>query len=68
MYYKYMYRVREDNPKVTEVFNDFQEKLGMITLVTLPGKKEWEATIFAPRVKKSFGSIEQAKKFVETNL
>ena len=68
MFYKYLYRQREDNPKVPEVFNDFQEKLGLIKLVTIPGKKEYEATIFSSKVKRSFPSIEQAKKFVESNV
>ena len=67
MFYKYMYKQRSDNPRITEVFNDFQEKLGVIKLVTIPGKKEWEATVFTPSIKRSFSSIEQAKRFIESN-
>ena len=67
MYYNLLYRQKPDNPKVTEVFNDFQEKLGMIKLVTVPGKKEYEATIFAKKIMRSFKSLEEAKRFVESN-
>jgi len=67
MYYNLLYRQKPDSPKITEVFNDMQEKLGMIKLVTIPGKKEWEATIFSSKTTHKFTSLEQAKKFIETN-
>ncbi len=68
MFYNLLYRQKADNPKVTEVFNDFQEKLGMIKLVTVPGKKEYEATIFSKKIMRSFKSLEEAKRFVESNV
>ena len=68
MFYNYLYRQRPDNPKITEVFNDMQEKLGMIKLVTVPGKKEYEATLFSKKIMRSFKSLDEAKRFVEANI
>lgn len=64
---KYMYVTKKDNGNVTEVFNDFQEKLGMIKKVAIPGKVEWQASIFASKISRSFKSYDQAVRFIEIN-
>ena len=62
-----MFVAKKDNPSVVEAFNDYQEKVGIIKKVAVPGKREYEAVLFAKKLARSFPSIEQAKKFIENN-
>ncbi len=62
-----MFVSKKDNPGIMEAFNDYQEKVGVIKKVAVPGKREYEAQVFAKKLARSFPSIEQAKKFIENN-
>ena len=62
-----MFVEKRDNPGVLEAFNDYQDKVGVIKKVAVPGKREYEATLFNKKMSRAFPSVDQAKRFLENN-